>query len=226
MVGMHYRIFALMMISAPLSAQGDLTTFAEHKARALLATQLPCLGCHELDGQGGAIGPSLTTVGQRRSSAYIRAMIEDPQGTVPGSTMPLTRMPDATRQLVIALLSRGAHGVDPSRTVAPLPARATTGAALYARWCTACHGVTGMGDGPNAKRLPVPPRVHADAVRMHTRSDDSLYDTIAGGGVVMGMSARMPAFGATLSDGELRSLVAHLRELCHCTGPEWARTER
>ena len=226
MVGMRSHILALMLISAPLAAQGALTTFGEHKARALLATQLPCLGCHELDGQGGAIGPSLTTVGQRRSAGYIRAMIEDPQGTVPGSTMPRTRMPDATRELVIALLSSKARRGDPPHAKSSLPAPPATGAALYARWCAACHGATGMGDGPNAKRLPVRPRAHADAARMHTRSDDALYDTIAGGGAVMGMSARMPAFGATLSDRELRALVSYLRELCHCSGPQWSLPER
>lgn len=193
----------------------------------MLATQLPCLGCHEFEGQGGAIGPSLTTVGERRSARYIRAMIEDPQRTVPGSAMPRTRMSDATRELVIALLSRNAHGNDaPSAPPPPGPAAPASGAALYARWCAGCHGATGHADGPNAARLPVPPRAHDDARRMRERGDDELYDTIAAGGAVMGMSARMPAFGATLDDGELRALVAHLRTLCRCSGPSWGRLPR
>ena len=194
----------------------------------MLATQLPCLGCHELDGDGGTIGPSLTTVGERRSARYIRAMIEDPQRTAPGSAMPRTRMSDATRELVTALLSRGARGTDSLPALPPVrgAARASTGAALYARWCAACHGATGKGDGTNAKRLPVPPRAHTDAARMRERTDDELHDTIAAGGAAMGMSARMPAFGATLNDGELRALVAHLRQLCRCAGPSWARPSR
>ncbi|MBI1808857.1 MAG: cytochrome c, partial [Gemmatimonadetes bacterium] len=195
------------------------------KARALLATMLPCLGCHELDGDGGAVGPSLTRVGDRRSANYICAIIDDPQGVVPGSAMPRTRMDASTRELVIALLSRGAHGADAAPRAAPAPAVSAvpSGAALYARWCAACHGATGKGDGPNAKRLPVPPRAHANAARMSQRGDDALYDTIAGGGAVMGMSARMPAFGATLSDAELRALVSYLRVLCACAGPAWSR---
>lgn len=206
-----------------------MTPFAERKARTLLATQLPCLGCHELDGDGGTIGPSLTTVGARRSARYISAMIENPQRTVPGSAMPRTRMSDATRELVIALLSRNAHGNDAPSTVPPAnppPAAPASGAALYARWCAGCHGAMGHGDGPNAARLPVPPRAHDDARRMRERSDDELYDTIAAGGAVMGMSARMPMFGATLDDRELRALVAHLRTLCRCSGPSWGRPPR
>jgi mono/diheme cytochrome c family protein len=58
---------------------------------------------------------------------------------------------------------------------------------------------------------------------MSRRSDDALYDAIAAGGRIMGRSPRMPPFGETLSPREIRALVAHLRELCACAGPEWSR---
>jgi mono/diheme cytochrome c family protein len=57
---------------------------------------------------------------------------------------------------------------------------------------------------------------------MSVRSDDALFDAIAGGGAVMGKSARMPAFGATLAPAEIRSLVAYIRTLCACRGPAWS----
>ena len=214
----------LLRFALPLAAQQSPTPFQEHKARALLATQLPCLGCHELDGDGGRIGPSLTTVGTRRSADYIRAIVEDPQRRAPGSAMPRTLMTESVREALIGLLSRGARGSDIPRVLAPSPPPTKLdGAALYGRWCASCHGAQGRGDGVNARALPVPPAVHASAATMGERPDDSLYDTIAGGGRVMGRSARMPAFGATLSHDEMRALVAHIRSLCKCEEPAWAR---
>jgi mono/diheme cytochrome c family protein len=215
----------IVLLALPLSAQQTLSPFQEQKARALLKTQLPCLGCHELDGDGGKVGPSFTTVGTRRSAAYIRAMVEDPQRRVPGSAMPRTLMAESTREVVIRFLSRNATAPDTPPLIAPpvLAAAKPFGTALYARWCASCHGAQGKGDGANAKAMPVPPAAHANAAAMRERPDDSLYDTIAGGGIVMGRSARMPAFGATLSREEIRALVAHIRSLCACQEPAWAR---
>ena len=100
----------------------------------------------------------------------------------------------------------------------PSPPAAPTapidGAVLYAKWCAACHGATGRGDGPNAPNLPVKPAAHASKEAMAARPDDSLFDTIAAGGAVMNRSPRMPAFGATLSPAEIRALVRHIRALC------------
>ena len=215
-----------LVAQPPAPAAAPLTPFAERKARALLERQLPCLGCHELDGTGGRIGPSLTSVAQRRSAAYIEAMIADPQRVAPGSAMPKTPMPAETRRIVTALLARGASPgtpPPPSRAHAPAPAAPE---ALYARWCAACHGAGGAGDGPNAKHLPVRPAAHASAAAMAARPDDALYDAIAAGGAVMGKSPRMPAFGETLAPAEIRSLVVHIRTLCACEGPAWSRDGR
>ncbi len=57
---------------------------------------------------------------------------------------------------------------------------------------------------------------------MSRRSDDALFDAIAGGGAIMNKSPRMPAFGETLSHGEIQSLVRHIRALCKCAGPAWS----
>jgi cytochrome c553 len=175
------------------------------------------------------MGPSLTTVADRRDAAYIRAIIEDPQRVVRGAAMPKTLMPATTRDLVIRYLTRNARTGTPLPTAAaqsiltnPPSAGTRPSSILYQRWCASCHGQNGGGDGPNAKYLPVPPAIHNSAAQMSARSDDALFDAIAGGGAVMGKSVRMPAFGATLAPAEIRSLVAYIRALCACRGPTWS----
>jgi len=41
-----------------------------------------CIGCHKLNGAGGAVGPDLTSVGGRRSAQAIRQKILDPASSV------------------------------------------------------------------------------------------------------------------------------------------------
>lgn len=216
----------LFVIATPATSGAQaLSEFAKGKAEALLKDHLPCLGCHRLNGEGGAIGPDLTTVRDRRSPSYIAAMIADPQRVVPGSAMPKTRMPDETRALITQYLSQRPGAAPDAPVPAGVPPAAGTpdGPRLYARWCAACHGASGRGDGPNASDLPVRPAAHASRDVMSMRPDDSLYDTIASGGAVMNRSPRMPAFGATLTPAEIRALVRHIRGLCRCEGPAWSR---
>lgn len=224
----HYRAMralVLLVCAVPLAAQEAVSPFAALKARTLLREQLPCLGCHELDGDGGRNAPSLTTVGQRRSAAYIRAIIDDPQAVVPGAAMPRTVMAASTRETIARLLTRHAVAGPPPPDRVARAVTAVPPVALYKKWCVSCHGERGAGDGPDASRLAVRPAVHASAEAMSLRSDDALFDAIAGGGSVMGKSARMPAFGATLTALEMRSLVAYIRQLCRCAGPAWSRDD-
>ncbi|HZI27105.1 MAG TPA: c-type cytochrome [Gemmatimonadaceae bacterium] len=231
--GNTLRLWLVAVLLAPASSGAQsLSAFSRQKAERLLKDHLPCLGCHKLNGDGGTIGPDLTTVRERRSPAYIAAMINDPQRVVPGAAMPRILMPESTRRLIIQYLGErpgsatddGAAGARPA-TPDVRAARATTqdGPALYARLCASCHGTNGKGDGPNASNLPVKPAVHSSGDAMSSRPDDSLFDTIASGGAVMNRSPRMPAFGATLSASEIRVLVRHIRTLCRCEGPSWSR---
>jgi mono/diheme cytochrome c family protein len=202
------------------SAPGQtLSAFARQKAETLLVTRLPCLGCHRLDGQGGAIGPDLSDVGARLSREGIEAMITHPQGTRPGSLMPRVPMPDATRRLVVAYFAERRATASGGSRRPPASAQQP----LYARHCAACHGDQGKGDGWNAAALPVRPAALADAARMSALSDDRLFDTIFAGGYVMNRSHFMPPYGQTLSREEIRGLVRHIRSLCRCQGPAWSR---
>jgi mono/diheme cytochrome c family protein len=213
-----------------------LSPFAAAKARSLLRDRLPCLGCHQLDGEGGRIGPALSNLGARRSPAFVLGMIVDPEATLPGTAMPKTPLTRATAELIASFLwgeggRAGKTGRDEERPApGPAPVARTSpprdAQALYGRHCAACHGERGRGDGYNARFLPVPPAAHADRYFMSRRTDDRLFDGIYGGGYVLGASARMPAFGETLSRAEIRGLVRYLRDLCRCQGPAWSNDPR
>ncbi len=41
-----------------------------------------CVQCHWIDGQGGRLGPELTSVGWRRSAMHLRASILDPDDDI------------------------------------------------------------------------------------------------------------------------------------------------
>jgi mono/diheme cytochrome c family protein len=201
---------------------------AARVAERLLAERLSCMGCHQLQGRGGVLAPPLDGVSRRRDPAYIAAMVLDPQRMKPGALMPRPRLLASERALVIRYL--GGDSVAGVRLLATRPSAPAAGApagvdgaAVYRQWCAGCHGARGGGDGPNAKSLPVAPARHDDAAKMALRTDDALYDTIDGGGAIMNRSARMPAFGATLSPAEVRALVRHIRQLCRCEGPAWSR---
>src|SRR5436305_1815426 len=135
------RSLALLIVAIPLAAQAPgITLFKEAKARVLLHTQLPCLGCHELDGEGGRVAPSFTNIAARRNAAYIGAIIDDPQRVVPGAAMPKTPMPASVRELITQYLARGASGGTgpPPRQMPVTFARDVASSTLYNHWCAAC----------------------------------------------------------------------------------------
>jgi len=225
-----FTLSLLHAIQAP--APAALSPFARAKAEALIHDRLPCLGCHELDGKGGHIGPSFDDIGSRTTRPeYVEGVIRDPQLLSPGTMMPRIPMSPATLHLVATYLVQhrpsqahasaspllGTRAPDSTSTLSP--------AALYGHLCASCHGKTGGGDGPNARYLPVRPTAHADSAYMSSRTDDDLFDTIFAGGYVMNRSNRMPPFGATLSRPQIHALVGYLRSLCRCAGPIWSRNE-
>ncbi len=204
-----------------------LSRFDRQKAEWLLRERLPCRGCHRLDGEGGAIGPDLTRVADRRTAGFISRMVTDPQTTLPGSHMPKIPMPDEWQTLVASYLAeRKSATPAPADPTAPADTTRLTaftdGAALYQHVCAACHGQEGKGDGFNAANLPVRPTAHADSGYMSTRPDDTLFDGIFAGGYILNKSNRMPAWGATLTRAQIWGLVRYMRRLCRCAGPAWS----
>lgn len=212
------------------------------RAERLLETRYGCRGCHLVAGRGGSLGPPLEGLAERLQPDFVLRMILDPASAAPGSAMPRQPIPSRDAEILAAYLLRseapwapavdgpgrrpavlGGAAVGPGRDDAPAASPAVEGATLYARWCAACHGPGGGGDGWNAEALSVDPTVHADAAVPSTRPDDVVYDGIHGGGWVLGRSPLMPAFGEFLSPAQIDALVAHIRTLCDCVGPPWSR---
>lgn len=65
-------------------SQSDLINYGRELYR-----QEGCMGCHELDGEGGKVGPGLSLEGTRgRSDKWLVGHFKDPGAYTPGSIMP------------------------------------------------------------------------------------------------------------------------------------------
>lgn len=95
----------------------------------------------------------------------------------------------------------------------PLPAAEKT-ATLFTELCSVCHGVGGKGDGPSAQGLEPKPADFTNCKTMAKDSDDVLFRIIKGGGQSAGRSTVMPAWGDSLSDGQIGDLIKFIRGLC------------
>lgn len=84
---------------------------------------------------------------------------------------------------------------------------------LYAKYCVACHGPSGKGDGPAAAALNPNPADLTNKAYMAGLKDQYLFDLIQKGGAAVGKSPLIPPFGSKLKDGDIRDVIAHLRTL-------------
>ncbi len=94
-----------------------------------------------------------------------------------------------------------------AKVVNPIKADKETVAAgqqLWSKECAACHGETGKGDGPQAKKLEVklPPLSSISG-----QSDGELYWKVTSG------RRPMPGYRKTLTDEQRWMVVNHMRSL-------------
>lgn len=106
-------------------------------------------------------------------------------------------------------------GVPPPYTNLSKPRSVTSetlarGALVYTNNCSACHGQTGLGDGPAGANLnPSPANLASLSNMPMSTSDAFLYWSIAEGGVPFGTA--MPAFKATLSADDIWAVTAYVQ---------------
>lgn len=108
--------------------------------------------------------------------------------------------------LVLILACTAALTAAAAEDVAP------NGQKLYDRMCAGCHG--NRGDGGTGHRGGFSPHVTtlADKEYMGSVTDEYLVFVIKKGGAAVGKMATMPAWEKRLSDEEIRSIVAHIRQ--------------
>ncbi|KAA3645800.1 MAG: cytochrome c [Chloroflexi bacterium] len=94
-------------------------------------------------------------------------------------------------------------------TTSPVAAEDASSGELYTLHCAACHGDSGMGEGPAGQVLDPPATDIANTSQLV--SDDYLVWRISEGGSSFGTA--MPAWKGTLTEGEIWSLVNYLRGL-------------
>lgn len=108
------------------------------------------------------------------------------------------------------------NGINPKYADKRNPLRATAanteeGKKLYEQNCAACHGPTGLGDGPAGRSLNPPAADIAASSKMPIATDGYLYWTIADGGAPLGTA--MPPFKSTLKEDQIWKIIIYLREL-------------
>lgn len=113
---------------------------------------------------------------------------------------------------------------DGSRALAE-PPPAYEGRRLYVSYCQLCHGPTGKGDGPLARKLQITPADLTTTIR--SRSATVLKKIISGEGrqTITGrdrhnlLSDAMPEWSKVFSETQIDALIAYLRFLSRSRHP-------
>jgi nitric oxide reductase subunit C len=92
----------LLPVAVPAPATGEVVASPE---RPKIFNQM-CIACHSLEGQGGAVGPALDGVGNRRSYDNLVAWITDPPQQKPGTLMPKLPLTQADVVELASFLSK------------------------------------------------------------------------------------------------------------------------
>ncbi len=82
----------------------DAPTTAEVDEGKLLFDDFDCLSCHVLEGEGEDLGPRLDGVARRLTPDYMAALILDPEGVVPGTSMTDFYMEEAEARAIVRFL--------------------------------------------------------------------------------------------------------------------------
>jgi mono/diheme cytochrome c family protein len=153
-----------------------------------------------------AVGGAASVMGLITGYRWLTSMQTDVK-LVPGealaarAAMPAGIVPRERGELVV---TREAYA-SRKNPVAASAASVARGGALFAIYCTPCHGAGGKGDGPVTPRFIPPPDLTSPQVQ--GRPDGHMAYYIGYGGAIM------PAYGEAISVTERWDLVNFVRSL-------------
>jgi mono/diheme cytochrome c family protein len=101
---------------------------------------------------------------------------------------------------------------DPNRVIA-LGYEEAQGKRLFLADCVWCHADSTPAGPSNRSNLSPAPALVSDGSVLNSRSDDYLRNIITLGGSALGKSAMMPPWGKTLTQGDIRALIAYIRSV-------------
>jgi cbb3-type cytochrome c oxidase subunit III len=192
-----------MLVSLQSLPNGDqlgdaLTTYAQR-----------CAACHNANGSGTLIAPAIDSPDLRATP--LDELVQTINQGVPGTFMAgwqkiLTpQQIDSLVNLIKnwpVLVQAGVEFPDTEMSSLPSsPEMIAAGKQLFDIACKSCHGVDAFGS-------PMAPALN-NQIFLSQTPDAAIYQIIAGG--VPG--TRMPAWGSRLTDQDIQSLVAYLRDM-------------
>lgn len=116
----------------------------------------------------------------------------------------------------VALTVRLGHAeapIDPAPVQTALPS-AASGEEIYRAACTTCHGPDGTGSSREMVGFDVPLPDFTDCAFATAEADVDWHAVVHEGGRIRGLDRHMPAFGAALSDAQIRTVIAYVRRFC------------
>ncbi len=219
---MRTRFTSAFLLISVLGFSGELWADppAAFEGRRLYVSY--CQLCHGVSGEGDGplsrelniLPADLSTTIRSRSETILRKIITgEGRQTITGrdrhnlisDTMPEWGkvFSDADLDALIAylrFLSTAKHGLmgDPE-----------AGMVTYQKYCQACHGMEGDGDGIMTTLMGIEPMDHTNPNAMNPFSNDDLIRIILTG------TGYMPGWAGILNQGEIEQLVSYIRLLSH-----------
>lgn len=101
---------------------------------------------------------------------------------------------------------------DPTHVI-PLNYQQSQGQRLFYRDCVWCHADSTPAGPSNRSNVNPTPSLMNDGAVLNKLSDDDLLKIIALGGSAVGKSAMMPPWGRSLTQDDVRALIAYIRAI-------------
>ena len=101
---------------------------------------------------------------------------------------------------------------DPQRMI-PLNYQQAEGKRVFYTTCVWCHADSTPAGPSNRSNLTPTPPLFNDGATINALSDEFMQNTITLGGSAMGKSAMMPPWGRTLSQDDIRAVIAFERAI-------------